>query len=566
MSKREEKREYSNRDMVKDILGYISPYRKEFWLGSLLMISASSIWLIIPWVIGEIITFSAEITENPDLGPLWNYLLIFVGTVIYYYVALELARYVLYNVSEKSAIDLQLKTLSHVTALDLHWHEKENSGSKLKRITRGGSSLNKLMRMYSDPFIDGVVGLIGVGIVFIVFNWILILILIVFFLTHYFLSFYLTRLAMDQAKEVNREEDQFYNLKFELLNSVRTIKTMGLSQSVFGFIQHQASVFLESVRKRILLFRTRLGLLGFNQQFFRIGIVAFSVFQVIEGNFEVGMIAQIFFYFARIESAANRFAEMYNSFIMSRIDMLGVNQILGEQTSVENTGTVDFQADWQKLHVRNLSFQYHEKKVLSDIEFTIQKGEKIGIIGASGEGKTTLFKLLQKLYEDYEGEIYFDQTSLRDIKRSSYAPKIGVVLQETELFNLSIRENITLGLELNEEDEKRLQRAIRIARVDEYAELLPEKLDTLIGEKGIKLSGGERQRLGLARAIFRQPEILFLDEATSHLDQDSETKIQAALDEFFEGITAIVIAHRTSTLNNMDRILKLKRGRMEVVR
>ncbi|MCB0847980.1 MAG: ATP-binding cassette domain-containing protein, partial [Bacteroidetes bacterium] len=92
------------------------------------------------------------------------------------------------------------------------------------------------------------------------------------------------------------------------------------------------------------------------------------------------------------------------------------------------------------------------------------------------------------------------------------------------------------------------------------------KLDTLIGEKGIKLSGGERQRLGLARAIFRQPEILFLDEATSHLDQDSETKIQAALDEFFEGITAIVIAHRTSTLNNMDRILKLKRGRMEVVR
>ncbi|MCB0854583.1 MAG: ABC transporter ATP-binding protein, partial [Bacteroidetes bacterium] len=228
MSKREEKREYSNRDMVKDILGYISPYRKEFWLGSLLMISASSIWLIIPWVIGEIITFSAEITENPDLGPLWNYLLIFVGTVIYYYVALELARYVLYNVSEKSAIDLQLKTLSHVTALDLHWHEKENSGSKLKRITRGGSSLNKLMRMYSDPFIDGVVGLIGVGIVFIVFNWILILILIVFFLTHYFLSFYLTRLAMDQAKEVNREEDQFYNLKFELLNSVRTIKTMGL--------------------------------------------------------------------------------------------------------------------------------------------------------------------------------------------------------------------------------------------------------------------------------------------------------------------------------------------------
>ena len=552
--------------MWRDVLNYVRPYSRNFLIGSFLSISASAAWLIIPWVVGEIITFSANIEQNMGYDSLWRYLWIFVGTVIYYYSALEIARYLVYNVAEKSSIDLQLRTLSHVTNLDLSWHEEENSGSKLKRISRGGSSLNRILRMYLNQFIDGIVGLTGVSIIFFALDWKLNLILLVFFVVHYSLSLYLTRLAKDQAKEVNREEDTFYSMEFEVLNSVKTIKTMGLSKEVMSFIVEQSKIVIEALRKRIFLFRTRLGLLGFNQQFFRVGVIGFSVWQVIEGNFEVGIIAQVFFYFGRIENAANRFAEMYNTFIMAKIDLMGVNQILNEPTTVEDTGTLPFDSNWKELKLENLSFSYHGRKVLKGVNLSIKKGQKIGIIGASGEGKTTLFKLLQKLYENYDGSIAFDDTSLSDIQRSSFAPKIGVVLQETELFNMSIRDNITFGFSLDEEGERRLNKAVRIARVGDFAEKLPKKLDTLIGEKGIRLSGGERQRLGLARAIFREPEILFLDEATSHLDHDSETKIQAALEEFFEGITAIVIAHRTSTLNNMDRVLKLSRGKIiEVV-
>ena len=197
-------KEFSNQDMARDIISYISPYRKGFWVGRILTASASALWLIVPWVIGQIITFSANISENPSLEPLWEYLLIFSASVIYYYFAIEIARYLVYGIAEKSSVDLQLKTLNHVVDLDLHWHEDENSGSKLKRISRGGVSLNKLLRMFVNQFIDGTVSLIGVAIIFFALDWKLNLILVVFFIVHYILSLYLTP---HRARRIENEYD-----------------------------------------------------------------------------------------------------------------------------------------------------------------------------------------------------------------------------------------------------------------------------------------------------------------------------------------------------------------------
>ncbi len=188
----------------------------------------------------------------------------------------------------------------------------------------------------------------------------------------------------------------------------------------------------------------------------------------------------------------------------------------------------------------------------------IKKGEKIGIVGISGTGKSTLFKLILKLYNNYQGEILFDKDSLHDIKRSSYMQKVAVVPQETELFNLSLKDNITLSQD--ETNEALLQKSLDIAHVKDFSHKLAEGIDSLVGEKGIKLSGGEKQRVGIARAIYRQPELLLLDEATSHLDIESEKKIQEALHTFLKDITAIVIAHRLSTIKEMDRIVVMDQG------
>lgn len=555
-------KDYSGKDLVRDVWLYIRKYRSAFTIGTILAIIASALWLIIPWAIGEIISFASTYNPGEKTTPAWNLMGIIALSALGYYSGLEIARYLIYNVAEKAAVALQLRTIEHVVNLDLHWHEGQSSGRKLKRISRGGTSLNSLIRMFVDHAIDSTVGLIGITFVFFALSWELNLILILFFVTHYWLSTRLTQLAKDQSKVVNGMEDTFYSMQFEVLNSIVTIKTIGLGKSMIAHLAVHSQNLLEALRHRIFLFRTRLAALGLHQQFFRLAIIGFSVWEVLQGRFAVGIIAQVFFYFSKIESAASRFSDMYHQYMMAQIDLMGVNEILKEEPVVETTGTQDFPINWQSLHIRDLNFCYEQKQVLENIHLTIRRGEKIGIVGASGEGKTTLFKIMQGLYEDYEGFIGFDDMSIKDIRRASYTRHIGVVLQETELFNFSIRDNITLGITPDKEGEMRFAEAIRIARVDEFANRHALGLDTLIGEKGIRLSGGEKQRLGIARAIYRHPDILFLDEATSHLDNESEGKIQVALHQLFQGITAIVIAHRLSTLKDMDRILVIQGGQI----
>ncbi|MEZ4825262.1 MAG: ABC transporter ATP-binding protein [Bacteroidia bacterium] len=551
--------------LIGDVWTYIRSYRKNFVVGTLLATVASLFWLVIPWATGEIISFASRFEPNQSTVEAWYLLGVIAISALFYYLGQEIARYLIYNVAEKSSVDLQLHTLSHVVHLDLHWHEDQSGGKKLKRISRGGTSLNSLVRMYVDHAIDSVVGLAGITIVFFALSWKLNLILIVFFITHYLLSARMTLAAQEQSRKVNAMEDTFYGQQFELLNSVVTLKTMNLGDALFGNIRQFSLTLLEGLRYRIFLFRTRLAALGLHQQLFRLAIIGFSVWEVIKGNFAVGMIAQVFFYFGKIETVATRFSDMYHQYMMAQVDLAGINEILNTKPSVEWSGKTPFPKSWKTLRLQNLHFFYNQKTVLDDISLTIRRGEKIGIAGASGEGKTTLFKIMQGLYEDYSGFVGFDDLSLKEIQRESYVRHIGVVLQETELFNLSIRDNITLGVEPDKESELRLAEAIQIARIDEFARRHSQGLATHIGEKGIRLSGGEKQRLGIARAIYRQPDILFLDEATSHLDNESENRIQDALHQFFKEMTVVVIAHRLSTLREMDRILVLKEGKIAAI-
>jgi ABC-type multidrug transport system fused ATPase/permease subunit len=214
------------------------------------------------------------------------------------------------------------------------------------------------------------------------------------------------------------------------------------------------------------------------------------------------------------------------------------------------------------LELKELSFSYGNKQVLHRLSLTIRRGERVGIVGVSGAGKSTLFKLLLKEHENYEGQILLGGVPLRHISRDELFSHSAVVLQDTEVFHFTLRDNITLANLPHAKDEALLEKALQVAHVTDFLPRMPEGVETYIGEKGIKLSGGEKQRVGIARAIFKQPEILFLDEATSHLDVESEEKIQDSLHQFFHSVTAVVIAHRLSTIKEMDRIVVLEEGRI----
>jgi subfamily B ATP-binding cassette protein MsbA len=207
-----------------------------------------------------------------------------------------------------------------------------------------------------------------------------------------------------------------------------------------------------------------------------------------------------------------------------------------------------------------VSFSYGREPVLSGVDLTIRRGETVALVGPSGGGKTTLVNLLPRLYDAGSGRITFDGIDLRDATLDSLRRQVGLVTQETVLFDTSVRENIAYGE--SAPSEERVRAAARAACADEFVERLPRGYDTPVGEGGARLSGGQRQRLAIARAIYKDAPILILDEATSQLDTESETLIARALSNLMQGRTTLVIAHRLSTVRRADRILVLDRGRI----
>ena len=212
-----------------------------------------------------------------------------------------------------------------------------------------------------------------------------------------------------------------------------------------------------------------------------------------------------------------------------------------------------------QISFNNVSFKYDQNKILKNISFDVNKGDMVAIVGASGSGKTTLVNLIPRFYDKISGNILIDDFDIKDLSRSNIRSLIGIVSQESILFNSSIKENIVLG-DSDENNYGRLKDSIDIANAQEFIEEFPEKLNYNVGDNGSNLSGGQKQRIAIARAVYSNCPILILDEATSSLDSKSEKLVQNAIDKLMVDKTSIVIAHRLSTIQNADKIIVLDKG------
>lgn len=541
---------------------YLRPYRTRFILGTLIRGSSDVVKLTIPIMIGQIITLlGAETVDSSRPAILWLLAGITLAN-LYHYIVRNIGKSLLYNIAAQVNFRTQVAALQHLFLLDWAWHEGENSGNKLKKIDRGGANLEMLIRLYVDLLLDSVISTVLVMSVLFVADWILGLMLLFFFITFYGVSLLLTRKVGVLTRVMNDREEDVHGVVFESLNTLFTLKAMRLIQSVIVVLEKKVNLLLDAITKRVVYGRFRDAILSVYKGIFLSLILGFTIWQVWQGNFAVGMVALVLFYFSKVEESAYEFSQIYNDFFISKLAIERLQEIFAQQPNLEVSGKVLFPAQWQTMSISNLAFSYGEKQVLNALSFSLSRGEKIGIVGVSGAGKSTLFKILLKMYDGYTGEIFFDGTPLREIDRATYVEHIAYVPQEVELFNLSLKTNIAFTPQIGIDQEVAIKRAAEIAHVADFEHKLKDGLDTLVGEKGVKLSGGERQRVGIARAVFRNPDLLFMDEATSHLDSLSEQRIQTALHEVFRDITAIVIAHRLSTLQQMDRIIVLEQGRI----
>jgi subfamily B ATP-binding cassette protein MsbA len=237
-----------------------------------------------------------------------------------------------------------------------------------------------------------------------------------------------------------------------------------------------------------------------------------------------------------------------------------MREVLSERPEDQDPDrTLPLPAPLGALRFDHVNFAYEpDKPVLKDVTFAAEPGTVTALVGSSGSGKSTIISLVAAFYKPLSGRILIGDTDLGKIRLDAYRQSLGVVLQESFLFDGTIRDNVAFSRPQSTEGE--IQRVCRIARVDEFADKFPKGLDTIVGERGVKLSGGQRQRISIARALLADPQILILDEATSSLDSESESLIQQGLSYLMKGRTTFVIAHRLSTIRRADQILVVEAG------
>ncbi|MBS6149505.1 MAG: ABC transporter ATP-binding protein, partial [Veillonella sp.] len=291
-------------------------------------------------------------------------------------------------------------------------------------------------------------------------------------------------------------------------------------------------------------------------------ILWYGGYSVVTGTITAGSLIAFLIYAINLSNPVKRLSQVYGNIQKALAAADRVFDILDTKADVvEKENAIELPDIKGDVDFNHVSFSYDgEKMALCDFNLSVKAGESVALVGPSGAGKTTLANLLPRFYDVTSGSITIDGTDIKDVTFKSLRNQIGLVPQETVLFNASIKENILYG-RLDASDEE-IYEAAKAANVLEFVDKMPDGLDTIVGERGSSLSGGQRQRVAIARAILKNPKILILDEATSALDTESEKLVQEALDRLMEGRTAFVIAHRLSTVQNAHQIVVLNQGKL----
>ncbi len=552
---------YTNTQLLKDVWVFLRPYKANIITATISRFIADVVWLYPAWSLAAILTFCTYWKSGESLTPLWWLFTVWVVVIVVRLTGQFFAVRIGFRAGERATLDAKNAAMEKLFALDLVWHENENAGNKMKRIDRGGDAIDQLIKIWIRSAIEMGVTFVGTIVMIGITDRRIAICSAIFVVSYIAWSWQLLKKARAAAQKVNAKEEELSGVMFEGINNIRTTKVLNMSAGLMARMQKIANEVFEYIRTRITKFQTQTIVLSAYSNVFRsIGLFVIAL-GIIHGTYQIGFLIIFNFYFGRVIDCASNFSDTIQDFIMQKLAIARMQEILNIESFPEGKdATRNFPKDWKKISVRNLSFSYGNDEVLHDISFDLNRGERLGLVGLSGAGKSTLFKLLLKENENYIGDIFVDDISLRSIKKSSYYHKATVVLQDTEVFNFSLKENITIANPKKKSDESALKKALNIAHVTSFLHRLPQGVETPIGEKGVKLSGGERQRVGIARAVFKEPELLFLDEATSHLDVESEEKIQDSLHTFFQEVTALVIAHRLTTIKEMDRILVLEHG------
>ncbi|MBK5942019.1 ABCB family ABC transporter ATP-binding protein/permease [Halochromatium roseum] len=551
-----------DRHNLRGILPYLAEFRGRALLALACLICAKLANVGVPIVLKNIVDAFEQAREQILVLPI-GLLLAYGALKLSSSLFNELRDVVFARVRFRAMRRLSTRVLTHLHQLSLSYHLGRQSGAVSRDLERGTRSIATILNYLVFSVIPVLVEFTLVAVVLLT-KYELIFTLVTFGTVAVYIgfTFAITEWRMDYRRQMNVLDSRANTHAFDSLLNYETVKYFGNERLELERYDNTLAQWEDVAVKS----QSSMSLLNFGQgSIIAIGvtvIMAYAAQGVVNGNMSIGDLVLVNAFMLQLFIPLGFLGIVYRQIKYALADMDLVFKLLERTPEITdapaapplvlNKGAVRFE---------QVGFHYQpERMILQAVDFRIDPGEKVAVVGHSGAGKSTLARLLFRFYDPQQGRILIDDQDIRGVLQDSLRAAIGVVPQDTVLFNDSIRYNIAYGRTDAKEDEVR--RAAELAHIADFIARLPEGWETVVGERGLKLSGGEKQRVAIARAILKRPRILIFDEATSSLDSRTEQAIQQTLAEVSEDHTTLVIAHRLSTVVDADRILVMDQGRV----
>ncbi len=538
------------------ILSYLKPHRLRLLVAILTMLAVSGFTALLAFLVKPVLDdvfFAKRLEMVYLLPPVVVALYLFKGvcTFIHSYMMSYIGFHIINTFRDETFVSVERQSMG--------FFDHQSTGVLMSRLTYDINLLQNSASKVVVVCVKDVFTVMGLTGVLFYRDWFLAVMAVLVFPVAVLVILLLGRRARRVSHKNQAASAKMYGVLQDSLNNQRIVK---------AFVREDfearrfAEVNREFLRMRLKVVATRelgppimeiLGSLGMA------GILGYGGYNVIMGHSTPGTFFSFLAALLMLYPPIKSLSQVHNTIQEGLAAAQRVFSLKDMEPAIRDR---DGAAPLPRLHreivFQGVSFSYDARPVLHDINLTVRRGEMVALVGPSGAGKTTLLNLLPRFYEASQGAVIIDGHDIRDVTLDSLRGQIGVVTQQTFLFNNTVRHNVAYGrLEASEGE---VLEALKAAHAYDFVMSLPKGLDTLIGEQGVRLSGGERQRLAIARALLKDAPILILDEATSSLDSESEREVQQALDRLMTGRTTLVIAHRLSTVRNANRIIVMDQG------